>query len=54
MFPTIGFLAQHILGIVGSQIKIGWIFSLVGILINIKRCHLQTKNLKKLIFFNKN
>jgi len=29
-------------------------FSLARILTNFKRCHLQTKNLKKLIFVNKN
>ncbi len=27
---------------------------MVGILINIKKCHLQTKNLEMLIFVNKN
>jgi hypothetical protein len=27
---------------------------LVGILINLRRCYLQTKNLEKLIFVNKN
>lgn len=30
------------------------IFLLIGILTNLKRCHLPTKNLKKLIFINKN
>jgi len=53
MFFTIEFLAQHILG-VGSQIEIERIFSLVGIFTNFRRCRLQTKNLKKLIFVNKN
>jgi hypothetical protein len=54
MFPIVGFLAWQILGVVGSQIEIKSIFSLVGVLINFKRCHLQTENLKKLIFANKN
>jgi hypothetical protein len=30
------------------------IFFLAGILTNLRRCHLQTKNLGKLIFVNKN
>jgi len=34
--------------------KIERIFSLVGILINLRRHCLQTKNLEKLIFVNKN
>jgi hypothetical protein len=42
------------LGVVEFQIEIERIFSLVGIFTNLKRCHLQTKNLEKLIFFNKN
>jgi hypothetical protein len=29
-------------------------FSIVGIFINLKRCHLQSKNLEKLIFVSKN
>jgi hypothetical protein len=54
MFPRVRFLVQQILGIIGLQIKIEWIFSLVGILTNFRRCHLQTENLEKLIFVNKN
>ncbi len=53
MFPTIGFLAQYIFGVVGSQIETKRIFSLVGILTNLRRCHLQTKKLEKLILVNK-
>jgi len=34
-------VAQQILGVVGFQIETKWIFSLVGILTNFKRCHLQ-------------
>ncbi len=41
MFPIAGFLARQILGVVGSQIEKERIFSLVGILINLRRCHLQ-------------
>ncbi len=54
MFPTVGFLAQQILGIVGSQIETKRIFSLVGIFTNLRRYHLQTENLEKLIFVSKN
>jgi hypothetical protein len=54
MFCTVGFLVWQILAIVGSQIEIERIFSLVGILTNFRRCCLQTKKLEKLIFVNKN
>ncbi len=54
MFPTIGFCARQILGIVRSQIEMERIFSLVGIFINHKECHLQSKNLDNLIFVNTN
>ncbi len=54
MFLTIRVLACQILGIVGSQIQTERIFSLVGNLINLRRCHLQLKNLEKLINVNKN
>jgi hypothetical protein len=37
-----------------SQIKIKRIFSLIAILTNLRRCHLQFKNLEKLAFVNKN
>ncbi len=53
MFPTIGFFTWQILGVVGSQIPKKKI-SLVGILTNLRKCHLQTENLEKLIFVNKN
>jgi hypothetical protein len=53
MFFTIGFLAQQILEIVGSQIETKRIFSLVGILVNLRKCHLQTNNLKKLVLLTK-
>jgi hypothetical protein len=54
MFPTIRFLTQIFLGVVGSQIEVERIFSLIGIFIDLRRCHLQTENLEKLIFVNKN
>jgi hypothetical protein len=54
MFPTIGFLTQQILGIIGSQIDIERIFFLVRIFTTFRKCHLQIEKLEKLIFVNKN
>jgi hypothetical protein len=54
MFPTVGFCAKKILGLVGSQIEVEKIFLLARILTNLRGCHLQLKNLDKLIFVNKN
>jgi hypothetical protein len=54
IFPIVGFLAQQILGIVESQIETGRIFPLDGIFTNLRRCRLQTENLEKLVFVNKN
>jgi hypothetical protein len=54
MFPTIGFLVQQIVRIVGSQIKTRRIFSLASIFTNLRRCHLWKENLEKFIFDNKN
>jgi hypothetical protein len=53
MFPIVKFLARLILGVVGFQIEIERIFSLDGMLTNLRRCQLQTENLEKLIFVNK-
>jgi len=54
MFFTIGFYVKQILGIIGSQIEIERIFPLDGILISFRRCRLQSENLDKLIFVDKN
>jgi hypothetical protein len=54
MFPTIGFCVNQIIGIVGSQIEIERIFSLVEMFTSHRRCHLQSKHLNKLIFVSKN
>ncbi len=54
MFPTIGFCARQILGIVESQIETKRIFSLARILTSFRRGRLQSENLYKLIFVNKN
>jgi hypothetical protein len=53
MFSTFGFCAKKLLGIVGYQIELEKIFSLVGILTSLKRCCLQSKSLDKLMFNNK-
>jgi len=47
MFPIVRFLAQHILGIVGSEIEM--IFYLAEILTNLRRC-LQIENFRKVDF----
>ncbi len=54
MFSIIGFLVKHILKIVNFQIETMNLFSLTKILTNLRKCHLQSKNLEKLIFVNKN
>jgi hypothetical protein len=53
MFPTFCLCLRQILGIVGSQIETKRMFSLVGILINLRRCHYNQMFLDKLIFINK-
>jgi hypothetical protein len=52
LFPIVVFLARQILGIVVSQIETKRIFSLVGILTNLRYC-LQPNYLDKIIFVNK-
>ncbi len=54
LFSIVAFLAQHILNIARFLIETERIFSLVGIVTNLKRCHLQSDNLNKIIFINKN
>jgi len=46
----VAFLVRHILNIIGSLIKTERIFLLVGIVTNLKKCHLQSDNLNKIIF----
>ncbi len=50
LFPRVEFLARQIIAILGSQIETENIFSLVGILTNLRRYCLQCDNLEKLIF----
>jgi len=54
MFLVMNFLARQILSIVSKQIEIEIIFSLIGILTNLRRCCLQSNFLEKLMFVNKN
>jgi hypothetical protein len=54
LFPIVAFLVHHILGIVCSQIKIIFFFSLARIFTNLRRCHLQSNNFNKIIFVSKN
>jgi hypothetical protein len=54
MFPMVDFYVGQTLRIVGFQIEIEKIFSLVRILTSFRRCCLQPKKLDKLIFVNKN
>ncbi len=54
MFLTFWFLVCQILRIVSSQIDIERIFSLDGVLNNLKICCVQLENLKNLFFVNKN
>jgi hypothetical protein len=53
MFFIVGFYTKQILRIVGFQIEMERIFSLVRILTNCKRSRLQSKNLNRLIFVDK-
>ncbi len=47
-------MAQQILSILGSQIEIEWIFSVVGALTSLRQCHLGVENLDKLVMIYKN
>jgi hypothetical protein len=53
-FHAVDFLAKQILRIISSQIETEHIFSLAEILISLKRCWLQSKNLDKLFFVSQN
>jgi hypothetical protein len=53
-FSNYGISCSSILGIVCSQIEIEFFFSLAEILTNLRRCHLQSNNLNKIIFVSKN
>ncbi len=54
MFHIVDLFSLQILSIIGSKIEIKRIFFLVNILTNLRKCHLQSKFLKKLSFVRKN
>jgi hypothetical protein len=53
-FLNVGFLAKQIFGILSSQIKTKWAFSLVGVLIALRQYHLQMDNMDWIITIVKN
>jgi hypothetical protein len=53
-FPNVSFLAKQILGILGSQIKIEHVFSLVDVLTTLRHCKLHVDNLDSIIIVVKN
>jgi hypothetical protein len=53
-YPNVGFLARQILGILGSQIETKCIFSIVGVLPNLRCYRLGFDNLDALVMICKN
>jgi hypothetical protein len=53
-FPNVSFVAQQILGILGSQIKTKRTFSIVGVLFRLRCCRLGIDNLDKLVMIMEN
>jgi hypothetical protein len=53
-FSNVSFLARQILAIPGSQIETERIFSLAGVLCNLRRCRLGLENLDALVMIQKN
>jgi hypothetical protein len=53
-FPIVGYLINHILGIIRTcQIEAKWIFPIVGILTRLHKCQLGTQNLDQLVLISK-
>ncbi len=48
-FSNVGFLAKQVFGIQRFQIETEFFFSLIGVLIALRRCHLQVQNLDQII-----
>lgn len=48
-FPNVSFVAQQILGILGSSIETERTFSIVGVLFSLQCCRLGIDNLDKLV-----
>jgi hypothetical protein len=53
-FLNVGFLAKQIFGILGSQIKIEWVFIFVGVLTTLRHYCLQMDNMDCIITILKN
>jgi hypothetical protein len=53
-FSNLTYLAQQVMGIVGSQIETKRIFNMVGVITSLKRCQLGIENLDKLVTIMKN
>jgi hypothetical protein len=53
-FLDMSFFAKDILEILGSQIEIKWVFSLVRVLTTLKHCHLEMENIDQIIIVMKN
>jgi hypothetical protein len=53
-FSYVAFIAQQVLGIVGSQMEVKRIFNIVNICTNLRHSQLGTDNFEKLIIIYKN
>jgi len=53
-FPNLTYVSRQVMGIVGSQIEIERIFSMVRVITSLKRCWLGIENLDKLVLIMKN
>ncbi len=53
-FPYLGFLAHQVMEIVGSQIKVEWMFNMARVIIGLKQCQLGIENLDNIVLITKN
>jgi len=53
-FLHVFFLVHQVFGLMGSQIKIKWIFSVANVITNLRQSRLEIENLDRLIFNIKN
>ncbi len=53
-FPNLTYVSRQVMGIVGSQIEIERIFSMVRVITSLKSCLLGIENLDKLVLIMKN
>jgi len=52
-FPYLGFLAHQVMEIVGSQIKVEWMFNMARVIIGLKQCQLGIENLDNIVLITK-